>query len=815
MLFGLLIIVCSAAQAKDKVQSIAVEPAQIVLNGKWASQRIHVTGRTASGDSIDLTSQAQFKSGKTKVAAISKDGIITPIADGSATIDVTVAGIRGRASFTIKVKDVAGTPSSYMNQVRPVIAKLGCAATACHGAAKGQGGFRLSLFGGDPEADYETITRAAAGRRINRVEPAKSLLLGKASGVIPHQGGALLKSGTKEYELMSEWLVQGAPLSGTREAHIVSIRIAPASLVLNKGEKKQIIATAVFSDGSELDVTDDASIQSSEPQVTAAAAGGMVEAKNFGESVIVVNYLRQSAVARVLTPRPLTQPFPKLETNNRIDELVYDKLKALGVPPSGLATDQEFLRRVYLDVIGTLPTSDEVRAYAADTKPGKRARLIDDLLSRDEFADYWSLKWGDLLRIKSEYPVRVWPKAVAVYYRWVRQALAENKPYDQFVRELLTSSGSNFRNGPANFFRAVPQKDPRTIGETTALIFMGQRIGCARCHGHPTENWSFDDDLGFGAFFAKMNFKSTLEWKEEIVYPDPKGVLRNPKNGAAVRPAFPGAETLEMMPGEDPRMRFAGWLTSPENPYFAKNITNRIWFWLLGRGIVNEPDDMRSTNPPQNPELLAYLEKELISHGYDLKHIYRLILNSRTYQLSSEVTKENAQDSTHFSHYLVKRLPAEQLLDALSQVTETSEKFRSIIPEPYTNWPAAFRATHLSDGNAESGFLDMFGRPPRDTAFEEERNSEISLRQALYFINSEQLEGKVSTSPRVNRLLKDMKEDAPLIDELYLSTFSRFPTVQERQQLVDYLAKRKTARAQAVQDITWAIFNAREFLFNH
>jgi Protein of unknown function (DUF1553)/Protein of unknown function (DUF1549) len=817
ILFPLLVLALGLAEGKDKLKSVSVEPGQIVLTGKWATQRIQVTGKLENGSTLDLTARAQFKPNDSKIAVVSKAGVVTPVTDGRTTIAVVVPGYGklGRTNFLVTVKDSAGSPATYLNQVRPVIAKLGCSSTECHGAAKGKGGFRLSLFGGDPESDYDAITRSAGGRRVNRVEPLKSLLLAKASGKIAHQGGERLKPGAKEYNIVSEWLVQGAPWSAAKEAHIVSIRLTPSDLVLKKGEKKQILATAVFSDGAELDVTSDASMQSSDPLVAKASTGGMIEAQNFGEAVIVVNYLRQAGVARVLAPQPLAQPFPKLESNNQIDDLVYKKLKALGVPPSGLATDQEFLRRVYIDVIGTLPSGEEVRAYLADTKPNKRARLIDDLLGREEFADYWSLKWGDLLRIKSEYPVRVWPKAVAVYYRWVRQSLAENKPYDQFAKELLTSSGSNFRFGPANFFRAMPSKDPRTIGESTALIFMGARFGCARCHGHPTENWSPDDDLGFGAFFAKMNFKSTMEWKEEIVFPDPKGVLRHPKTSLAVKPAFPGEAALDLAADEDPRMRFAAWLTSPQNPWFAKAIVNRIWFWMMGRGIVNEPDDMRATNPPQNPELLKYLESELTGHQFDLKHIYRLILNSRTYQLSSEANPWNAKDTSHFSHFLVKRLTAEQMLDALSQVTETSEKFRSIIPEPFTNWPVGYRATHLSDGNAESSFLDMLGRPVRDTPFEGERSSDISLKQALYFINSEQLEGKVSSSPRLKRMLQANKEDAPLIEDLYLTTFSRFPSAEEKQRLVDYIVKRKTARAQAVQDVTWAILNAREFLFNH
>ena len=441
--------------------------------------------------------------------------------------------------------------------------------------------------------------------------------------------------------------------------------------------------------------------------------------------------------------------------------------------------------------------------------------MIDRLLERDEFADFWSLKWGDLLRIKSEYPVRIWPKAVAVYYRWVHESIAHNKPYDQFVRELLTANGSNFRNAPVNFYRANASKDPRTLGETTALVFMGARLGCARCHAHPTESWNPDDDLGVGAFFSKVNFKSTQEWKEEIVFPDPKGVLRNPKTRDAVPPKFLNGAVLPVAREEDPRAKFAQWLTAPENPWFTRNVANRIWFWLMGRGIVHEPDDLRVTNPPENPELLDFLDRELISHHYDLKHIYRLILNSRTYQLSAVPNQWNAHDVAHFSHYPVRRLAAEQLLDAISTVTETSEKFRSIIPEPFSNWPVGYRATQLSDGNMECGFLDLFGRPPRDVPYEEERNSDVSLKQSLYFINSEQLDGKITSSPRIKRLLAANQSDAETVDELYLIMLSRFPGAEEKQKLLDFLAKKKAARPQAVQDMVWAMMNSKEFIFNH
>jgi hypothetical protein len=813
-----------------KPSPISVEPAQFELVGKWAAQRLLVTGQLPDGTSRDLTSKAQFTSANPQIAAVSKAGIVTPRSDGETTIKVVVpasalavAASRAkqappaspRATVQVSVKDSRSTAASFTNQIRPVLARLGCNATECHGAQRGQGGLKLSLFGGDPGSDFEALTKQADGRRINRVEPLKSLLWLKATGELPHQGARRLPPGSAEYEMMVSWLSRGAPWAAEKEPQIVSIKVIPAERVLQKGETQQLLATAVLSDGSQKDITQDAVYRSSDAKVAAVAAGGLVKANDCGEAIVAASYLRQSAVVRLTVPQPLAKPFPALQANNQIDELVYAKLKRLGIPPSDICSDPEFLRRVYLDVIGILPAAEEARAFLADHDPNKRGKLIDRLLERDEFADFWALKWGDLLRIKSEYPVRLWPKAVAVYYRWVRESIAQNKPYDRFARELITANGSNFRNAPANFLRAVQNKDPQTIGETAALVFMGARLGCARCHGHPTETWSLDDDLGFGAFFAQVSFKNTLEWKEEIVYPDPRHTLRHPKTRQVVKPKFLGGPAAEAGNEEDPRGKLADWLASPQNPWFGANIVNRIWFWLMGRGIVHEPDDLRPTNPPENPELLDYLQKELVSDNYDLKHVFRLILNSRVYQLSSKSNQWNANDKAHFSHYTVKRLTAEQMLDAVSQVTETYEKFRSIIPEPYSNWPAGYRATQLSDGNMECGFLDLFGRPPRDTPYEEERRSDASLRQELYLVNSEQMEAKVSGSPRFKRLLAANKGDAETVEELYLMTLSRFPSEQEKQTLVDYLAKHKSTRAQAVQDLAWAVMNAKEFIFNH
>ncbi|HVP13209.1 MAG TPA: DUF1549 and DUF1553 domain-containing protein [Phycisphaerae bacterium] len=695
-----------------------------------------------------------------------------------------------------------------------VLDKYGCNAAACHGAPGGKGGLALSMFGAYPADDYAAITKSSEGRRVNPVEPSKSLLLQKATGAMTHKGGALVLPGSRDAEALAAWLGQGAAWRGTKAAQLTGIEVGTRELTLKKGESGEVAVTAVFSDGGRGDVSDEARYRSTDDGV-AAVKEGRIEACNFGQATIVVSYLRRTALISIMVPQPLEPAFPKTPENNEIDKLVFARLKVLGVPPSQLASDEEFVRRVYLDVIGLLPKPDEARSFLGDPDPRKRAKLIDRLLERPEFADYWALKWGDLLRIKSEYPSNLWPNGVQAYHHWIREAIANNKPYDQFVRELLVSTGSNFRDPPCNYYRAIRRRDPQGFAEATALVFLGARLECARCHAHPIETWTRDDDLGMAAFFPQVRFKNTQEWKEEIVFLDPDAVFRHSNTLQPIAPKVLGSPATQVEKGEDPRARFAAKLTAPDNPWFARNIVNRVWFWLLGRGIVHEVDDLRPTNPPSNPELLTYLERELVSHKYDLKHIFRLVLNSRVYQLSSRSNEWNVQDVALFSHYPIKRLGAEQLLDAIGQVTETSEDFTSAIPEPYTVLPKGWRATQLFDGSIGTPFLELFGRPSRDTAYESERCTQASMHQSLYMLSSAQLEAKIGKSPRIERLTKSDKGNAELVEEIYLAALSRLPNDEEKQRVLEYVGDDPKLRKQALQDLMWALLNTKEFMFDH
>jgi len=481
-----------------------------------------------------------------------------------------------------------------------------------------------------------------------------------------------------------------------------------------------------------------------------------------------------------------------------IDRLVWNRLQKLGIQPAHTCSDAVFLRRVYLDVIGTLPTVDETKSFLADASPTKRAALIDRLLARSEFADYWALKWGDLLRVKAEFPINLWPNAAQAYHRWIYEALKNNMPYDRFARELLTSSGSNFRVPQVNFYRAMQNRDPQGIAQTVALTFMGVRA----------DRWPTNQLAGLAAFFSQIGYKSTLEWKEEIVYFDPAKAT----NELWWAAAFPDQTPVKLAADRDPREVFADWLITPQNPWFTRNIANRVWAWLLGRGIIHEPDDIRPDNPPSNPELLAYLEKELIAARYDLKHLYRLILNSQTYQRSALPQSTHPAAAAHFACYPLRRLEAEVLIDALNQITGTTEKYSSQTPEPFTFIPEEQRSIALGDGSIISPFLELFGRSPRDTGLESERNNKISAAQRLHLLNSSHIQRKLQ-APKLQALLQAKRNLPDLVTTLYLTILSRYPTAEEQQIVAAYA---KTAgNTTAGADLAWALLNSAEFQYRH
>ena len=491
--------------------------------------------------------------------------------------------------------------------------------------------------------------------------------------------------------------------------------------------------------------------------------------------------------------------FSNFEVNNKIDELVAAKWKKLDIQPSGLCSDHEFVRRAYLDVIGTLPTAKEARDFILDKSPKKRSALINSLLERDEFADYWALKWSDLLRVKAEFPINLWPNAVQAYHHWIWSSIKKNIPYDKFVRELLVSNGSNFRVPQVNFYRAMQSKEPEVLAQTVALTFMGERA----------DKWDKKRLSGMAGFFSQVGFKTTAEWKEEIVYFDPN------RASMGVRAVFPDGKEAKLSPGKDPREVFADWLIDTKNPWFTRNIVNRVWSWLLGRGIIHEPDDIRPDNPPSNPELLAFLEKELITAKYDLKHIYRLILNSSTYQRSCIPKTDKPEGAVNFSYYPLRRLEAEVLIDALNQITGTTEKYSSEIPEPFTFVPPEQRSIALADGSITSSFLEMFGRPPRDTGLESERNNSFTAAQRLHLINSSHIQRKIEQSRKLRALMQGKTNMRQFTTKFYLTILSRFPTNEEVKVVEEYSKSQRNNRRTVAIDLAWALINSAEFLYRH
>jgi hypothetical protein len=503
-------------------------------------------------------------------------------------------------------------------------------------------------------------------------------------------------------------------------------------------------------------------------------------------------------------------PFEHASTpvpQTRIDKLVLKKLKQLGIPPAPLCSDAVFVRRVYLDAIGTLPTAQETKDFLSSQNPKRRALLIDRLLERKEFADCWAIKWCDLLRVKSEYPINLWPAAVEGYHHWIRTSIKENLPYDRFVRTMLTASGSNFSTPPVNFYRAVQSREPTAIAQTVALSFMG-----VRPEGWPKQRWA-----DMAVFFSKIGYKTTEEWKEEIVIFDPSKSASSSSAVGPIEALLPDGASVQLLPDQDPRKVFADWLVAPKNPWFARAAANRVWAWLLGRGIVHEPDDIRPGNPPSNPELLAYLEHELVVARYDLKHIFRLILNSNVYQFSSipAVAASDRPDAdVYFARYRPRRLEAEVLIDAICQVTGTTEKYSSPIPEPFTFIPDGQRSIELADGSISSSFLDVFGRPARDTGLESERNNRPTAAQELHLLNSSHIRQKIEQSPKLRELLQSRRPPREIIDEMYLTILSRHPTADELMTFRDYAQDRQQGRRPMI-DLIWALLNGPEFLYRH
>jgi hypothetical protein len=788
-------------QVVKGLKSISVLPQNLKLSGANAKVTLIVTGTYNDGSQRDLTRYAKFSSKNSRVATVASDGLVSAVGNGQAILQAEVKGKKAKTNLT--VSDTQKTTTvHFINDLVPLFTRMGCNAGSCHGALKGQNGFKLSLFGYDPEADYQMIVKEDNGRRITRTKPEDSLILLKPTFTVAHGGGQRFEPGSLEYRMLLDWIKAGAPFD-TKSPRIERIAVLPSERILvGRGEQQQLVVLGQLSDGTTRDLTKDVKYISNDEGIATVEAQGRVTARHSGETAIMARALGQVAVARlmVITSPPMHN-YPALPANNYIDELVFAKLRKLNMVPSNPCTDSEFVRRAYLDTIGRVPTLDETTEFLTSEDPQKRSRLINELLGRPEYADFWAVIWGDLLRNSRRY---VLEKGAYTFQRWLRNSLAANEPFDRFAHDLLTAVGSGYREGPPNYFRVSTTPEDAAI--TTSQLFLGVRIECARCHNHPLEKWTQDDFYGLSAFFARVRRKGSEQLNENIVYVTSKGELNNPKTKAPVKPKFLGGPTIgNTDDAQDRRAVLADWITAPNNPFFARAVVNRLWRHFMGRGIVEPADDFRSTNPPVNEPLLDALAKDFVAKKYDVKQIMRTILNSRTYQLSAQPNATNQDDTTQFSHHYVKKLMAEQLLDAVTQVTGVDEKFGG--------YPSGTHAMQLSDPAINSYFLKTFGRTNRDIICE--RSQEPSLAQALHMISGDTINNKISSkNNRLERWLNAKKSDKEIIESFYLAALCRRPEPNELTQLEQYVVKAKTKR-EGLEDVLWTLLNSKEFNTNH
>ena len=792
--------------------------AAALLRGPEARQQLLVTGRLRDGRLVDYTRQVQYQSRPPGIVSIDKAGFVIPLANGS--VQVTAGLPQGlTASTRLSVREIGQSRRvNFPNEIVPIFTKAGCNSGGCHGKASGQNGFRLSLLGFEPQEDFEYLVIEGRGRRLFPAAPDRSLLLLKATAAVPHGGGLRVDSNSPAFDLLSRWIRQGMPYGRPDDPRVAGIQVLPAQRLMSRNQEQQLLVTATYSDGSSKDVTRLCQYDSNQKDLAEVSPSGLVGVgERAGQSAVMVRFQDQVAVFRVTVPYGGRVPDgPPGESF--IDQWVLSKLRTLELPPSELCDDATFLRRTSIDITGRLPTPGQARKFLADPDPAKRQKWVDRLLASPEYADYFTNKWNAILRNKRRDQRST--RGNFLFHAWIRQSLVENKPYDQWMREIVAASGELGRNPAVTWFREVKSIEDQV--QDAAQIFLGVRLQCARCHHHPYERWSQQDYYGFAAFFTRLARKPGTQAGEEVIFHD-RGTAAaiNPKTKLPVMPTGLGTEAFDIPPEQDPRQVLANWIADKDNPFFARMLVNRYWKHFMGRGLVEPEDDMRGTNPATNPDLLEALASHFIQSGFDLKELIRTICESRTYQLSSHPSGQNADDSQNFSRYYPKRLTAEVLLDAIDQVTDVQTDF--------PGQPSGTRALQLPDDsfNAHSYFLALFGRPNNASASESERTHDANLAQSLHLLNSGKIHEKVSNPQgRAVRLANDSSlTDEEKIRELYLWTLSRPPEGKEMEMALGYIRKGSqdsddTAASQirleeAYQDTLWALLNTKEFLFNH
>jgi hypothetical protein len=798
-------------------ESLLLLPQDITLNGPTSFHQL-IVELVRDGEFVgQLTNALAWVSSDPRVVSIAGSTAV-PVANGEAKIRVR-SGDRS-AEIQVKVANMAKPVEwSFRNNVQPILAKTGCSSGACHGAAAGQNGFRLSLRGYDDDGDYLSLTRHAFGRRMIFSDPGRSLMLLKPTGAVPHKGGKRFETDSLEYRILSEWIAAGAPPPQQNEPRIDRIEIFPPSVRLKLDDTQQLIVQARFTDGHVEDVTRWVKYTDANSSVTQVDETGNVRVMGYGEGAITAWYLSRIAIATVTVPYEnavAPEVFAGAKKRNFIDELVLEKLQSLNLPPSPRASDAEFLRRAFLDTVGVLPTAQEARDFLDGSSSSKRDELIESLLRRAEFADYWAYKWSDLLLVNSD---RLRPAAMWSYYNWIHHNVAANTPWDVLVRRIITAKGSTLENGAANFY--VLHEDPPAMAETTTQAFLGMSINCARCHNHPMEKWTNDEYFGMANLFARVRAKTGSADGERLIFAATSGDINQPRRGRPQPPRPLDGKPLPLDSPEDRREHIANWLVSPDNPYFSRAIANRIWANFFGVGLVQPVDDLRVTNPASNEKLLSAAARFLADNKFELKALMRAILQSETYQRSSQALTENAADTRFYSHYYPRRLIAEVLLDAYSQVTGVPTEFVTDLRNANRGlgdkYPLGFRAIQLPDTRIASYFLKSFGRPDRERTCECERTSEPTMAQALHIANGDTINQKlVAKGSRIETLLAQKAPAEKILEEAYLSALCRFPTDAEKSKLLKVLEEGggKDQRI-LVEDLYWAILSSKEFLFNH
>ncbi|MBI1832272.1 MAG: DUF1549 domain-containing protein [Planctomycetes bacterium] len=809
-----VLCLCLLLSAAEVIAQSAphVSPAAVRLGNPEATQQVLVQ---SADRRVDLTRAAHYSISDPAIAAVDAVGLVQPKAEGKTTL--VVRHEKHEVRVPVEVAGLKAPPAvSFESQVMPILSRAGCNMGSCHGKAEGKAGFKLSIFGFDPDGDFEALTKETRGRRVFPAAPDSSLMLLKATGQIAHGGGRRMGVESLHYQRLRRWIAEGAVGPASRTApEIVGLEVEPREQVMPFDGVQQLRVSAIDGDGKRHCVTLDAQYESNAPTVAKVDVRGTVRTQDVpGQAAILVRYLGHVTSCRVTLPRSASA-FKRPPENNFIDRLAWDNLERLGIPPAGLADDATFLRRVYLDTIGTLPTAAEARAFLADARPNKRALLIDQLLDRPEYADYWAMRWSDLLRVDRDAAT---PAGAVAITRWLRRQFAQNRPYDDFVRAIVTARGPIADEGPAGIYKSIVT--PEDLSRSFSQLFLGIRIQCAQCHHHPSDKWGQEDYYALAGFFTGVGHKATAGGGE-LIFAQKGRELIHPRTKKLVPVRPLGAPAIDLTTIPDRRVVLARWMTSPDNPTFTRSIANRLWSHYFGRGLVEPIDDLRATNPATNEPLLDALTKHLRESRYDLKAFTRTLLNSRLYQLASPTMSaaigggnggrngvRGITDDQNFSHAHPRAIPAEVLLDAISQATG--------VPEKFNGWPEGYRAIQIWDNRMPSYFFRIFGRPVRATVCECERSHEPSIAQALHLMNSEEIMNKIRARTGAARRLANSKlMPAEIVDELYLSTLSRFPTDAERARMLRVFTESGPDRQAAVEDVLWALLNTRGFVYNH